>query len=149
MFFKKEDPTLVQKMQELTDILTQVDNERVKALELLTGEKAKTEAELQDSISKLTSDLKQLKSTRKIEEEDLAHMIKMKTERQELAYDRKVMDMEKTHQDYVAKLKVQHNAEMNERLKKESEQMMSMYKDVLSRLPNINASLKLKNGSGS
>lgn len=70
-------------------------------------------------------------------------MIKMKEERQELKYDRKVMELEKQHQEKIAQLKEHYNIEMNKRLQKESEQMLSMYSDVLARLPDINAKLRM------
>lgn len=140
-------PTMLEHIKELTDTLAIFEKDRVKALEALSGDKVKTEKQLNEKIADLRETLAKLKLATKIEEEDLAHMIKMQEERSKLAFDRKIMDADKVHQDEIKELTATHNSEIKAMQEEGLKQMQKMYEDILLRLPNINASLKIKSGN--
>ena len=153
MFGKKKKPeeavkvapvTVLESIKALSANLAEFELERTKALEALSGDKVKTEKQLNEKIAELRETLAQLKLATKIEEEDLAHMIKMQEERSELAFDRKIMEADKVHQEEIKTLTAAHNEEIKEMQAKVQEQTLKMYSEILERLPNLNATLKIK-----
>ena len=153
---KKKEPeevvqpaTMLERIDEIMGSLEHFEANRVEALEKLTGEKLKTETELNKSIADLDEQLAKLKLKRKIDEEDLAHMIKMSNDRLELKYEKDLMAEQKKHQGEIATLKSDHNDEIKELQQEAMAQLKRMYSEILERLPNLNATLKIKNdGSG-
>ena len=139
--------TVLESIEELTNTLAHFELKRANAFEALSGDKVKTEKQLNEKIANLRETLAQLKLTTKIEEEDLAHMIKMKEDRLQLEYDQKLMTEKQTHQDAIAELKEKHNGEIKEMQTAAQEQLKEMYSEILERLPNLNASLKIKSGN--
>ena len=105
--------------------------------------------ELKKEITALTNDkmkLKQqceeMKLQKKLDLEDIKHMVKMKEEKLNIEYEKKVLAVEKTHDEKLMGIKDQYRDKMEERLEKETANIKSMYADILTRLPNVNVRLK-------
>ena len=105
--------------------------------------------DLKKQITALTNDkmtLKQqceeMKLKKKLDEEDIKHMVKMKEEKLEMTFQKKVLEVEKIHDEKLMKTKDQYRDKMEERLEKETANIKSMYEDILARLPNVNVRLK-------
>jgi len=105
--------------------------------------------ELKKEITALTNDkmkLKQqceeMKLQKKLDLEDIKHMVKMKEEKLNIEYEKKVLAVEKTHDEKLMGIKDQYRDKMEARLEKETANIKSMYEDILARLPSINVRLK-------
>jgi len=105
--------------------------------------------ELKKEITALTNDkmkLKQqceeMKLQKKLDLEDIKHMVKMKEEKLNIEYEKKVLAVEKAHDEKLMGIKDQYRDKMEARLEKEAANIKSMYADILTRLPNVNVRLK-------
>ena len=148
--------SLSDQVQRLLADADRVQEEKVALIEKITGEAARTEKQLKTSIIELEEKFDKLTLKRKIEEEDLAHMLKMKDERQTLEFDRKKMTLEMEsqkaldaaqaiHSKELAEIVSAHNKEMKEAVVAQSTQLKEMYSEILGKLPDINASLRVCN----
>ncbi len=106
---------------------------------------------LNDSIDELKKERAHLKEQaedarlqRKIDEEDIKHMMKMKEERLSIESEKKEMTRAREKEAEIAKVKDDYRNKMEARLNKEVENIKEMYGQILARLPNISAELKGK-----
>ena len=97
---------------------------------------------LKRSIRTLKDELSELKQTKKMEEEDIKHMVKIHKERNAIELEKKTMELEREKQNEVAKVKDEYRDKTEVQLKSESTNMKEMYGQILKRLPNISANLK-------
>ncbi len=96
---------------------------------------------LKDERDKLKEDVADLKLKKKIEDEDIKHMIKMREEAQELELKGKTLDLEKDKAEAIAKVKDDYQKKVETNLEKELGKMDGMYKELLNRLPDISVML--------
>ena len=89
----------------------------------------------------LTEEVAQLKLKKKIEDEDIKHMVKLKEERQEVECQKKELTMEKEKSDAIAEIKDQYRDKTEGQLEKRGTEIKEMYGEILARLPNINVGL--------
>jgi|GEM_PF-6120827 hypothetical protein len=87
---------------------------------------------------------KRLKHDRKIADEDIKHMVKMKEERLGLDHKKKALDCDREKDKEIAKVKDSYRDKMEKRLQNEVDQTKAMYSEILQRLPNINVNMKGK-----
>jgi len=99
---------------------------------------------LRDSVINLKDNVAQLKLKRKIEEEDIKHMVAMKEARLQLDFDKRVQKVDLEQQKAIGLIKDEYRDKLELRLNKEVESMKEMYGQILTRLPDISASFKLK-----
>ena len=112
-------------------------------------EPVKDIAELQEEIKKLKKEketlegqLRKLKHEKKLEEEDIKHMVKMREERLELDFEKKVAANTKEKDDEIAKVKDQYRDKVEEQLEKRATEIREMYDQILKRLPDVSVRLK-------
>ena len=94
------------------------------------------------TIRTLKEEIDGLKSKRKIELEDIKHMVKMREERNEIKFEKLVMDLEKEKFLEIGTVKDTYRDKLEGRLTVELDNMKDMYGQVLERLPNITGKLK-------
>lgn len=115
------------------------DNDKLRKEIVETEERCrtihKTRVELEERIL-------ELKSKRKIEEEDLKHMVKMREERLEIKFERKTIELEASHQEKLHKISNDYRDKSESFLKDRASGMETMYEKLLERLPDINVKLK-------
>jgi len=99
--------------------------------------------ELRSDRRELKDEVEQLKLKKKIEEEDIKHMVKMKEERLDLAHSKRLQDVELEKQKEVGGIKDTYRDKTEAQLEKQLVGMKDMYSEILERLPNINAKIKL------
>jgi len=104
----------------------------------LENEKEGLEMELQG----LRKDIDLAENKRKIEEEDLKHMIKMAEERNEIKLEKKVMENDKQKAKEIADVKDKYRDKLEKRLQTEVDNIKEMYGQILERLPTVTARLK-------
>jgi competence protein ComGF len=91
---------------------------------------------------KLKQQCEEMKLQKKLDLEDIKHMVKMKEEKLNIEYEKKVLAVEKAHDEKLMRIKDQYRDKMEARLEKETANIKSMYADILTRLPNVNVRLK-------
>lgn len=97
---------------------------------------------LKRQIRTLKDDLAELKQTKKMEEEDIKHMVKINKERNAIELEKKTAELERAKHNEVAQVKDDYRDKMETRLQSEVTNMKEMYGEVLKRLPNVSARLK-------
>lgn len=98
---------------------------------------------LREQVRSLKDDIESLKSKKKIEEEDIKHMVRLKEERMEVANQKKELEMEREKDTAIAAVKDDYRDKLEGRLEKEVVNMKEMYGQILERLPNISAKVKM------
>ncbi len=91
------------------------------------------------------TELEDLKLKQKISDDEIKHHIKLKEERQELEYEKKVQVIEREKMDAILEIKVEYHGKMETQLEKQLTEGNKRYTEILERLPNVNASLNVKN----
>jgi hypothetical protein len=89
----------------------------------------------------LKNAVKQLKLDRKIEEEDIKHMVKMKDERREIEFQKREAALQR---DFDAKLAAEERSnqeKLEQLLHKEIGNTRATASELLARLPNVNVEL--------
>lgn len=97
---------------------------------------------LKEEAAKAKEELAEVKHKKKMEDEDIKHMVKMSKEAGEIDLKKKVMDCEKEKAEAIAVVKDEYRDKMEERLQGEVNNMKEMYGQILERLPNVTARLK-------
>lgn len=116
-----------------------------KKLAKVEGEKKALESEvelLREDVRKAKEDLSETKHKKKMEDEDIKHMVKMSKEAGEIDLKKKVMDCEKEKDKAIAEVKDEYRDKMELRLQTEVDNIKEMYGQILERLPNVTARLK-------
>lgn len=96
---------------------------------------------LESKRTELTWEVEDLKIKKKTSEEDIKHMVRMKEEKNDLEYQKRLVKIEKEKADAIAKVKDEYRDKMETRLENETKNIKDMYNEILQRLPNINVEL--------
>ena len=116
-----------------------------KKLDKLESDKKELESEvekLRADVRKAKEDLADTKHKKKMEDEDIKHMVKMSQEKNGIELEKKLAKCESEKQDAIAEVKDKYRDKMEERLQNEVLNIKEMYGQILERLPNVNARLK-------
>ena len=104
---------------------------------------------LEDSIkaltkekTKLETDVEKLKATKKREEEEIKHHLKLGEEKQKVENERFQLKCEREKEAAIAKVKDEYRDKLEKRLETEIANIKGMYGEILERLPNVNVRLK-------
>lgn len=92
--------------------------------------------------STLEKELKELKLDKTIEKRDIAHMIKVKEEKNSLELQREKLDLEKEFIKKESDLNKKHHNAILETTVESQKDLKSMYSEVMKRLPNVNVEVK-------
>lgn len=110
--------------------------------EALGGEEGIDKKELEKEIEDLNHKIRELEHKKSLEEREIQHLVKMKeekiaieTEKKQLdlqaLFDKKVMDLQKDYHEKVMKMLADEHAKMQE-----------IYKQIMTRLPNVNLAIR-------
>lgn len=106
--------------------------------EIVKLEYGRTRSELR----RVKEELEDVKLKKKIEEEDIKHLTKIKLEQNEIEFQKKTLALERQKDGEVMTLKQNYADKMQFRLEKETENIKGMYDQILKRLPDVNVRLK-------
>ena len=93
----------------------------------------KDTTEVSNLIGNLCSGKKAIDVPDTTEEEDIKHMVKLKSERLELEFDRKCQEYEKKKFEEIAKVKDDYRNKMEKHLEQGKTELKEMYSEILSR----------------
>lgn len=119
----------------------------VKELEKVKGEFETVLRErdcARSQLRKVNDDLEDLKFKKKIEEEDIKHLTKIKLEQGEIDFTKRTMQIEKEKDAAVMTLKQEYADKLQARIENEVKNIKEMYSEILKRIPDVNVRLKGK-----
>ena len=121
-------------------------NERLKkANDQLIDENKSLEVErfeLEKSVRSLNKKLGELESKKKIEEEELKHMVKIANEKRDLEFLKKEVEIQKSADAKVYGVREEYQKKVESNLQKQIQDTKEMYAQILKRLPDVNVRLK-------
>lgn len=85
-----------------------------------------------------------LSKKRQMEQEEIAHKLKMREEQVQMDSDKKVAEAERKADERVAKVKDEFRDKLENQLTKRGDELKEMYKEILTRLPDVNLAIKQK-----
>ena len=91
----------------------------------------------------LKEEVEDLKLKKKMSEEDIKHMVKMKEEKLDIEHQKKMQALELEKYKAIAEVKDEYRDKIEVRLEKEGTNIKEMYDQILERLPNITAKIKM------
>lgn len=97
---------------------------------------------LKEEKTRLKEEVADLKLKKKIEEEDIKHMVKMKEEKLAIEHQKKMLELEKKTQDEIHKAQNEYRDKIEKNLEKQLSDMKAMHDAILERLPNVAVRLK-------
>lgn len=93
------------------------------------------------------SDLKRevgdLKSQKKIEEQEIKHLVKIKDEKRDLEYQKREVEADGKRADEIAKVKDSYQNKVEKHLEKRNDELKEMYTEVLSIVPKVEALVEI------
>lgn len=95
-----------------------------------------------DANRKVKDELAELKQKRKMEDEDIRHLVKIKESSLELAHQKKEVELERQQQEAIAKVKDEYRNKQESTLQKQINDGGVRYAEILARLPNVSVRLK-------
>ena len=98
--------------------------------------------ELQTQKRQLKEQVEELKLAKKISEEDIKHMIRIKEKRLELEFKEKTMDTQAAQATAIAAAKSEYQDKLIKNVEREKDDIKEMYGQILERLPNIGVKMK-------
>ena len=117
-------------------------NKEVEAKEELE----RTIKNLEKDKRNLKEDLAELKLKKKLEDEDIKHMVKINNERKDIELEKEKMKLERKSAVEIAAVKDSYQNKTEEQLEKQLTNMKDMYGEILERLPNYNIKHNIKEG---
>ena len=96
---------------------------------------------LQNSVVELKGQLKEVQQDKKLEQEDIKHMIKMREEAFEVEKQKFELGCERAKDSAIAAVKDEHRDKLEELLHGQIKDGKDLRKEILDRLPNISAKL--------
>lgn len=122
--------------------------ERCTKLEVRCTNLLEISHKLEDENHTLKVDNKKLGQQKQMEEEMIAHKLKMREESVQLDAEKRISkaerDAAKDKDDGIAKTKDKYRDKLETQLEKRGDEMKSMYEQILKRLPDVNLSIKQK-----
>lgn len=104
---------------------------------------------LETERSQLSREVADLKSKKKIEEEQIKHLVKIKDEKRDLEYQKRELKADAKRADDVAKVKDEYQTKVEKHLEKRNDELKEMYVEVLSIVPKVEALVQIGGGKKS
>lgn len=97
---------------------------------------------LKKEIRGLKDDLATLKTTKKMEEREIEHLVKMKEEKQVIEFEKKEVEQTKKYQDKEMELQKNYHDKVLTNINETHKDQKELYKEILKRLPDVNVEIK-------
>ena len=108
----------------------------------LTGNGSVTE--LKKQVRELKDELESLKTTKKMEQREIEHLVKLKEAKLDIEHQKTELDLKDKYQSMEMKLQTQYHDLIVAKIEKAQQDMKDTYGKIMERLPNITASLEVK-----
>lgn len=118
--------------------------EKLRVIEQEKEDLVKSRDKLRDEISSLKAEVRDLQLKRKIEEEDIKHMIKLEREQLELEKQKFQNQQELKTMQEIGKVRAEYAVKIENHLISKNDEANERYSQILERLPNISMELVRK-----
>lgn len=98
--------------------------------------------DLKKNLRTTKDELEDVKSKKKIELMEIEHLVKMKEEKNAIELEKKIVAMQKEFNEKEVQLLKNHQEKTLEMIATTKREFNDLYKEILSRLPNINATVE-------
>lgn len=95
-----------------------------------------------DDNRKLKDQLAALEQKRRMEDDELRHLVKMKESQLNMAHETRQLERDRAKDSEVATVKDQYRDKLEAFLQQQVKDIKEMYGEILGRLPNVNVRLK-------
>ena len=102
--------------------------------------------ELKNRISDLKRELEELKLKKDIEQRDIEHLVKCKTEKNNIENERKLIDMERILAQKEATLQTEYHKKAIVAIEKFQVELKELYQSIIQRLPDVNVAMNIGSG---
>lgn len=100
-------------------------------------------AKLKAEKRTLKDELLDLKAQKKIEDEDIKHLVRLTQEKQEVELQKKEMALEKAKNEAIATVKDEYRDKLEINLIAQKDDIKEMYAQILERLPDITSHVEI------
>jgi DNA anti-recombination protein RmuC len=114
---------------------------RVKELTQHVTQLMEMRDDLMDETVELKSENKKLKTTRDMEDEQIAHKLKMREETCDMNYNKKLIKKDEECANAIAAVKDTYRDKTEKQLEKRGDELKNMYGQILKRLPDVNMAI--------
>ena len=97
--------------------------------------------ELEDENAKLSRKLRETTHKKRLEEENIKHLVRIKQEKSEIEFLKKGAKLEADKATEIGKIKDNYRDKIEGALEKRSTELREMYSEILARLPDVNVML--------
>lgn len=94
--------------------------------------------DLNDQLMSTRNKLAELEQKKKMEDENIRHMVRIKEESLQIQYEKNLIKFQGEKETAIAKVKDQYRDKVESDLNKQIDRMQKMYGQILERLPNYN-----------
>jgi hypothetical protein len=101
-------------------------------------------SDLEKEKYELKEQLSDLKLKKKMEEEDIKHMIKIDRERKDIELEKEKIKLQGEKDEAIGRVKDKYRDKTETQLEKQVKGMKDMYSEILKRLPNYNVKHNIK-----
>ncbi len=103
--------------------------------------------QLKTQIRKLKDEIESLKVTKKMEQREIEHLVKLKEEKLNIDFQKKELELKGQFQDKTLVMQTEYHNLTIKNLDVARDEMKEIYTQIMQRLPNITASLEVRKGS--
>jgi len=99
---------------------------------------------LRKRVRELKDELADLKTTKKMEEREIEHLVKIKEEKLNIEHQKRTLDLQQSFSAKEMQLQTNYHDKIMKALAESKKDMTEVHQGILKRLPNISASLEVK-----
>ena len=110
--------------------------------ELLSG--GESALQLKKQIRELKDEIESLKTTKKMEQREIEHLVKLKEEKLDIDHKKKELELKNQFKDSEMELQTKYHNLIIGKIETAQKDMKDIYAEIMKRLPNITASLEVK-----
>lgn len=94
------------------------------------------------TVKALKTELAELQLKKRMEEEEIKHLVKMKEEKQFIEGQKKEMELQKTFQMKEMELQNSYHEKVLKTIDESRKESRELYTKIMERLPNVNVAIK-------
>ncbi len=96
-----------------------------------------------EDVGKLKREIAELGLKKEIELRDIEHLVKIKEQKLALEFSQKELDLKNGFKDKEMEMQTEYHDKTIAQLGEAKKDMTEMYKEIMKRLPNVNAHIKI------
>ena len=98
--------------------------------------------ELNVEVEKLKTEIKNLQLDKRIEEEEIKHLVKMKEEKNLIEMQKKEISLQREFQEKEMSLQSKYHEKVIATIEESRKETKELYSAIMERLPNVNMEIK-------